>query len=77
MANVIDSVAVIVFAVGMFFDMAQRQREAQYQRVQAEKAEMDAERARAIAEVNREVMERLLREKLMEEREGSDGSVGQ
>ena len=60
-------VAAIVFGVGTFLQQAYKLREAQYQRVQAEQALMDADRARETAEVNREVMERVLREKRMEQ----------
>ena len=66
-------VAAIVFAVGLYFQQASKHKEAQYQR---EQAQMDAERAREITEVNREVMERVQREKRMEQREESGGDDG-
>ena len=69
-------VAATVFSVGAYFDLAYRHREAQYHRVQAEQALMDVARAREIAEVNREVMERVQREKRMEQREESGGDDG-
>jgi len=65
-ATHIFTVAALVFAVGLYFQQAYKLREAQHQRVQAEKALLDAERAREIAEVNREVVERVQREKQME-----------
>ncbi len=52
--------------IGHYFQQAYKLREAQHQRMPAEQAQMDAERATEIAEVNREVVERVLREKRME-----------